>query len=138
MSANPSIPNVDDVVGTYLKLRHRKELLEAETKEKVDAIKTQLMKLEAWIKDQMDQQGVKSFKTAHGTAFMATTDWANVADWDAVLEYIKANDAFDMLEKRVAKLAVRGYIEKNKAVPPGINYGTKIEVNVRKPAPGGE
>jgi len=28
---------------------------------------------------------------------------------------------------------VRGYIEQNKVVPPGVNYGTKLEVNVRKP-----
>jgi hypothetical protein len=38
-----------------------------------------------------------------------------------------------MLEKRVSKLAVRGYIDANKAVPPGITYGTKLEVNIRKP-----
>ena len=43
------------------------------------------------------------------------------------------NDAFDMLEKRVSKTAVRGYIEKNKTVPSGVNYGTRIDVNVRKP-----
>jgi hypothetical protein len=38
-----------------------------------------------------------------------------------------------MLEKRVSKIAVRGYIESNKAVPPGVTYGTKLEVNIRKP-----
>jgi hypothetical protein len=43
-----------------------------------------------------------------------------------------------MLEKRVSKTAVRGYIDQQKAVPPGINYGTKLEVNVRKPAAGSE
>jgi hypothetical protein len=39
-----------------------------------------------------------------------------------------------MLEKRISKIAVRGYIEANKAVPPGVNYGTKLEINIRKPA----
>jgi hypothetical protein len=38
-----------------------------------------------------------------------------------------------MLEKRVSKIAVRGYIERNKAVPAGVTYGTKIDVTVRKP-----
>jgi hypothetical protein len=129
--------NVDDVVSTYIKLRNQKELLEAQTKDKVDAIKVKLMKMEAWFKEQMDLQGVKSFKTNHGTAFLSTTDFAQVSDWDAVLEFIKQHDAYDMLEKRIAKIAVRGYIDKMKAVPPGVNYGTKIEVNVRKPSPGG-
>jgi hypothetical protein len=124
---------VDTVIDTYLKLRNKKEAIESETKEKVKGIKDNMAKLEGWIKEQADNQGVKSFKTDHGTAFLTTTDFAQVADWDAVLDYIKSNDAFDMLEKRVSKTAVRGYIEKNKTVPSGVNYGTRIDVNVRKP-----
>ena len=124
---------VDTVIDTYLKLRNKKESIEAETKEKVKGIKDNMAKLEGWIKEQADKQGVKSFKTDHGTAFLTTTDFAQVADWDAVLGYIKENDAYDMLEKRVSKTAVRGYIEKNKSVPSGVNYGTRIDVNVRKP-----
>ena len=50
-----------------------------------------------------------------------------------MLDFIKTNNAYDMLEKRVSKTAVRGYIEMNKAVPAGVNYGTKLSVNVRKP-----
>ena len=125
--------NVDDVVATYMKLRSQKESIEAEVKARVSTIKAKMEKLEAWIKEQADAQGVTSFKTKHGTAFLTTTDSANVGDWDAVLGFIRENEAFDMLEKRISKIAVRGYIEANKAVPPGVNYGTKLEVNIRKP-----
>jgi hypothetical protein len=125
---------VDDVVATYMKLRSQKESMEAEVKDKVSTIKAKMEKLEAWIKEQADVQGVTSFKTKHGTAFLTTTDYANVADWDAVLDFIREQEAFDMLEKRISKIAVRGYIEANKAVPPGVNYGTKLEINIRKPA----
>jgi hypothetical protein len=125
--------NVDDVVATYMKLRSQKESIEAEVKDRVSTIKAKMEKLEAWIKEQADAQGVTSFKTKHGTAFLTTTDYANVGDWDAVLGFIRENEAFDMLEKRISKIAVRGYIEANKAVPPGVNYGTKLEVNIRKP-----
>jgi len=126
--------NVDDVVATYMKLRSQKESIEAEVKDRVSTIKAKMEKLEAWIKEQADAQGVTSFKTKHGTAFLTTTDYANVADWDAVLDFIRTQEAFDMLEKRISKIAVRGYIEANKAVPPGVNYGTKLEVNIRTPA----
>jgi hypothetical protein len=125
---------VDDVVATYMKLRSQKEAMEAEVKDRVSTIKAKMEKLEAWIKEQADIQGVTSFKTKHGTAFLTTTDYANVGDWDAVLDFIRTQEAFDMLEKRISKIAVRGYIEANKAVPPGVNYGTKLEVNIRKPA----
>jgi hypothetical protein len=126
-------PTVSDIVRTYMKLRNQKEQIEAETKDRVAKLKEKMVKLEAWIKEKADADGVTSFKTDHGTAFLTTTDYANVADWDAVLGFIRQNEAYDMLEKRISKLAVRGYIETNKAVPPGVNYGTKLEVNIRKP-----
>jgi hypothetical protein len=124
---------VDDVIATYMKLRSQKESLEAETKERVAEVKAKMEKLEAWIKEQADLQGVTSFKTKHGTAFLTTTDYATVADWDAMLTFVRENDAYDMLEKRVSKTAVRGYIEQTKTVPPGVNYGTRLDVNIRKP-----
>ncbi len=124
---------VDDVVAAYLKLRLKKEAIEAQVKDEVKTLKDKMEQLEAWIKEQADAQGVTSFKTKHGTAFLTTTDYANVADWDAVLGFIRENEAYDMLEKRISKVAVRGYIDANKAVPPGVNYGTKLEVNIRKP-----
>jgi hypothetical protein len=126
--------NVDDVIAAYMKLRKQRDAIEAEVKDKVSEIKAKLVKLESWIKEQADAQGVTSFKTPHGTAFLTTTDYANVADWDAVLGFIRENEAYDMLEKRVSKIAVRSFIEHSKSVPPGVNYGTKLEVNVRKPS----
>ena len=128
-----NVPNVGDVIRTYMKLRDQKAAIEAEIKERVADLKGKMEKLEAYLKTQMDAQGLTSFKSDYGTAFLTTTDYANVADWDAVLNFIRDNEAFDMLEKRVSKIAVRGYIESNKAVPPGITYGTKLEVNIRKP-----
>ena len=124
---------VDDVVATYMKLRSQKESMEAEVKDKVSTIKAKMEKLEAWIKEQADVQGVTSFKTKHGTAFLTTSDYANVADWDAMLSFVKENEAYDLFEKRVSKVAVRGYIEQTKTVPPGVNYGTRLDVNIRKP-----
>ena len=124
---------IDKVIGTYLKLRGEKEAIEAETKEKVKGIKEQLVKLEAYLKERADETGVDSFKTAKGTAFLTTTDFAQVGDWDALLGFVKERDAYDLLEKRVSKTAVRGYIEADKSVPSGVNYGTRIDVNVRKP-----
>jgi hypothetical protein len=125
---------VDQVIEAYLKYRNKKEALEADIKDQVKELKEKMAKLEAWIKEKADADGVTSFKTTHGTAFLTTTDYANVADWDSVLNFIKENEAYDMLEKRVSKTAVRGYIDQNKAVPSGVNYGTRIDVNVRKPA----
>lgn len=124
---------VDDVVALYVKLRNEKSEIKRKADEAAGAIETKLDKLEAWIKTKADEQGVTSFKTNHGTAFLTTVDYASVENWDAMVQFVKENDAFDMFEKRVSKTAVRGYIDATKQVPSGVTYGTRIEVNVRKP-----
>ena len=124
---------INDAVAAYMKLRSQKEKIEADVKEDLSTIKAKMDKLEAWLKVEMDKQGLTSVKSKYGTAFLTTTDYANVEKWDAVLDFIKQNSAYDLLEKRVSKIAVRGYIEQYKAVPPGVTYGTKLEVNIRKP-----
>ena len=127
-------PTVDGVIATYITLRSQKEAVEAEVKEQVADIKEKMGKLEAWIQAKADETGVTSFKTDHGTAFLTTSDFASVGDWDVVLQFIKENDAYDMLTKKVSKVAVRGYIDANGAVPAGVNFGTKLGVSVRRPA----
>ncbi len=129
---------VEEVIGAYMKLRLKKEAIEAAAKAEAKVYKEKMTKLEAWLKVKADEDGVTSFKTDSGTAFLTTTDFATVADWDSVLNFIRDNDAYDMLEKRVSKMAVRGYIEANKSVPAGVNYGTKLDINIRKPVLKGE
>lgn len=125
--------NVDQVVAGYLKFRAEKAAIKADAESRMEALDAKMQKLEAWIKAKADADGVTSFRTPHGTAFLSPTDYASVADWDKVIDWIKTNDAYDMLDKRVNKTAVRGYMNANKAVPPGVNYGTRLQVNVRKP-----
>jgi len=124
---------VEKVIGTYITLRGQKEAIESDVKEQVAAIKEKMQKLEAWIQAKSDETGVKSFKTDEGTAFMSTADFASVGDWDAVLNFIKTNDAYDLLNKAVNKKAVREYLDADGAIPAGVNFGTKISVSVRRP-----
>jgi len=125
---------VGDVIRTYMNLRSKKDAIEAEVKDQVKEIKAKMSKLEAYLKTKMDADGLTSFKSDWGTAFLTTNDYANVADWDEVVQFAKENDAYDLFEKRVSKNAVRGYIDLNKTIPPGINYGTRVDVNIRRAA----
>lgn len=126
-------PNIGDVIRTYMKLRDQKTAVEAKVKDEVTTLKNKLDKLEAYLKTQMDAQGLTSFKSDFGTAFLTTTDYANVADWDKLLTFVRENEAYDMLTKSVSKTAVRGYIDETKTIPPGVTYGTKLDVNIRRP-----
>lgn len=125
--------NINDVVAHYIKLRDRKAAINAEAEARANAITEQMLKLEAWLKQQADQLGTTQFKTPSGTAYFKMDDFSTVADWDAVLEFVKKNEAFDLLEKRVSKTAVRSYLDEHKTIPPGVNYGTRVVMGVRKP-----
>ena len=124
---------VDDVIAGYMKLRGQKDIIELEAKAKVALLREKMAKLEAWLIVEMDKQGVTSYKTPSGTAFKTISDFASVADWDALLEFVKEKDAFNLLERRVSKMAVKSYLENGEPVPPGVNYGTKIDLGFRKP-----
>jgi len=124
---------VDVVVAKYIEMRDEVARIESEAKERVNAVEQSMSKLDAWLRLKADQDGVESFKTAAGTAYFTTVDFAQVADWTGTLEYIIGKEAWDLLEKRVSKTAVRAIINDTKEVPPGVNYGTKRVLNVRKP-----
>jgi hypothetical protein len=55
-----------------------------------------------------------------------------VGNWEAVLAWVKKNNAWDLLAHGVNKKSARQYIEANSAVPDGVNFGSKISVSVRK------
>ena len=57
---------------------------------------------------------------------------ASVADWDAVLDHIRENDAWEMLERRVNKTAVEQFKAVNDDLPPGVNWSETQVVNFRR------
>lgn len=127
-------PQTSDCIRAYMKLRNQKAEMKAAYEASVASIDSKMEKLEAYLHAQMLADGVTSYKSEHGTAYLSTTDTATVSDWEAVVEYIKSNDAYDMLERRVSKTAVRAYMERDGQVPPGITFGQRQSVNFRKPS----
>ena len=122
------------VLAKYMQLRTDKERIEADTKSQLEPIINNMQLIEKYLKQVMDERGITQIKSdKYGTAFLSTTDYANVENWDALLNFITTNSHYEMLQKAVTKTAVREYIESYKAVPLGVNYGTKIDVSIRKP-----
>ena len=124
----------DKLVESYIAIRDRIAARKAAFDAEDGKDKELLRKIELVLMQRMDQDKEESFKTAAGTAFIQVNDFAGVADWDALKDFVLANEAFDFLEKRVAKTAVREYVKANNQLPPGVNYGTKREVMVRRPS----
>ena len=54
-----------------------------------------------------------------------------VDDWDAYYDYIRKNDAFDLLERRPARAALKERLDQDD-LPPGIRHETKATFNLTK------
>jgi hypothetical protein len=57
---------------------------------------------------------------------------AKVSDWDSLLEFIKKEGAWEMLERRVSKVAVEQFKAETKDLPPGVDWGETQVINFRR------
>lgn len=127
-------PTVDTIIASYIKLRNDKQQKEAAHKAETKRIDEKLKKLEAWLHLKMATDGVKAFNTESGTAYTTTVEQATVSDMNALLEYIKENEAWHLLEKRVSKTGVREMLDADQDIPPGVNWYVTTAINIRKPS----
>jgi hypothetical protein len=125
---------MDDLVTKYIELRDTKAKIEAEMKAKVAKIVGIMDKIEAAILAEFQESGVESIRTKDGTAYKQTRTSATVADWDAALNYIQANNLWHMLERRVSKQAVEQFKEAHGELPPGLNWREEVVINIRRSA----
>lgn len=123
---------VDEVIAKYIELRDQKDKINADAKAAVKVVDASLDIIEAWLLNQANEQGVSSFACDIGTAFVKETDFANVSDWNLTVEFIKKNEMWQMLKKDVNKTAVKEFIDANGVPPPGVNWGSKREIQVRR------
>lgn len=123
---------MSDYVEKYLELRNLKKQMDDEHKTRVEKVSKLMGALESKFMDHFNETGSTQLKAGGGTVFVKTTDYAAVREWDELLDFIREHDRYEFLEKRVAKTAVSEYIKEYNEVPPGVNYGTKMSINVRK------
>lgn len=126
-------PTVDAIIGKYIKLRNDKQAKKAAYEAEAKVLDEKLKKLEAWLHVKMQSDGVNAFNTDSGTAYTTKVEQATVSDMGALLEYIKENDAWHLLEKRVSKTGVREMLDADQDIPPGVNWYVASSINVRKP-----
>jgi uncharacterized protein YchJ len=124
--------NVTQLVERYIAARDMKTKLDAAHKAKLEPLIAAMEKTEAAILDFFNKHGIDNAKCEAGTAYKATRTSATVNDMDAFLAFVKENDAWHFLERRVAKTQVDEYVAAHKDLPPGINYTTMAALNVRR------
>ncbi len=124
--------DIEKLVDGYVKARDKKAELKAEFTKKTAALDEWMARAEGVILQELQAQNLESVRTAAGTAYKSLQTSATVADWDSCLSFIKENDAWTMLERKVNKTAVQEYRVANNDLPPGVNWREEVVVNIRR------
>lgn len=127
-----NVMDIEKLVDGYVRARDKKAELKAAFTKKTAALDEWMTRAEGVILQELQAQNLESVRTAAGTAYKSVQSSATVADWDSVLGFIKENDAWTMLERKVNKTAVQEYRSMNNDLPPGVNWREEVVVNIRR------
>jgi len=127
--------NMDDatLVKLFIALRDRRARRKADyqlddvgDKEKQEKIEVEFLK-------RFNKRGIDNVSARGiGTAYRSVRASAKVADWDSLLEFIKKESAWEMLERRVSKVAVEQFKAETDDLPPGVDWGETQVINFRR------
>lgn len=122
--------NASELAGIYIKMRERIRELE----DKVKSIKEQ----QAMVADKMlelcNEQDANSLTTTNGTISRRLNSSYWTSDWDSFYNFVKENDAYHLLEKRIHNGNMKEFLADNPdAVPMGLQARNQYVISVRKP-----
>lgn len=114
------------IIDAYRALYDERAELNAQSKE----LTQQMEELEAELIKRMDEAGLDSAKGKCASLRLEEKSMPNVADWDQVYNYIKENEAWYLLERRVTQRAYQELVQSGEVIP-GINTYTLRRVATR-------
>lgn len=131
----PASANLDSVVQIYTTIRDARAAKRHAWEKEDAALEEDQHKLKVLMLDLLNQTGAKSIATTHGTVYRSEKIKPSAADWGAIWQWMKDNDGFDLMERRLKSTFIKTYMEENDgAIPPGVNVHREYEVSVRRPS----
>jgi len=135
---NMDLPDLDtmsegDMVGLYVALRDAKAIVKKKMKEQIHRhINVKMDALTAKMLGRLDVGKLKGISSDYGTAYRIEEASATIADKEVFRDYVTGNKIWDLIDWRANKTYVRGLVEANQPVPPGLNYSTRYTIGVRR------
>ena len=126
------VETIDEMVAQYVKMRDGLAAADEAHKAKTAPAREWLMNQNARLLGRLQELGVDSAATPHGTAYRKSKKSATIADPAAFRLYVINAGAWDLADWRANAPACEEFIEKNKAPPPGVNYTLAYDVGVRR------
>lgn len=119
--------NVDRLVEHYVGLRDAKAALAEKHREEIAPLDADMAAVERALLVLMQEQHVSQFKSPAGTAFKKEVTGVRVVDFEAALDFVRENERWDLLERRINKTALADVGE-----VPGVELTRLIVVQIRR------
>jgi hypothetical protein len=128
----PAPANVEPLVEAYIRIRD--EINKIQTKADGDKrdLEKQKERVECELRKILEGTGGSSISCKVGTVFVTEKTSAKVADWPTLVAFVKANEAYHLLNHAVNKTAVKEYLDTNEALPPGVDFSRHLDIQVRR------
>lgn len=125
--------NADKLVRVHQKISAARKAAKAEFDALDFGLKEQLKVVEAEMLRFLNDTEQKTAKTEHGLFYWQEKIIPQGADWDAFYRFVREENAFDALERRIKTGFVKEYMEAHDGdLPPGVNLYREREICVRK------
>lgn len=123
----------DLLASAYIKIRDAIDMLTAEYEERKKDLDAQKDIIADKLLEICNENNATSIKTTHGTIMRKVSSryWTN--DWDSMYTFIKNNDAYGILERRIHQGNLKQFLEENpNNLPMGLQADSKYTISVRR------
>ena len=125
--------NAEQLVTVYIKMRDALVKLQREFYEKESAIKAQQDIITQALLEMCKEMGAEGLRTPAGSVFKTIKTRYWTSDWGSMKQFIKDNDALDLMEQRVHQTNMKNFLEENPTLmPPGMNVDSRYSITVRR------
>ena len=130
--------DVERLTRVYLKIRDHRKVLAREFKAKDDQMKRDQEKIGNALLSFLDETKQKRGSTKEGLFYKQKEIIPTGSDWNAFYRFVRDNDAFEFLERRIKKTEVAKYMKEHKdgngapVIPPGVSVLETWTIRVRK------
>lgn len=125
--------DVESCVKTYLLLREARERGKDRQDNRDRELRAHQSRIENALAAFLQRNTTTGLNTKYGTVFTSQQNTARVADKEAYLSYLLENGAWHLATIAANKAEVAKHLEEHDGeLPPGIDYSTRIAVQIRR------
>jgi hypothetical protein len=121
------------LVAEYIVLRDQKKAADEQYKAFIEQHYTNRMnELELLLLDFLNTSGADSIASPDGTAYKKLDTSVTVSDAAAFRRHVIGTEAWELIDWRANKTAVKDLLEGGDGLPPGVNYSSAYSVGIRR------